>query len=259
MSGHPTHYDAADEPWHEEPDERGTFLEVVITIGAALLLAFLVQQFVVKPFKIPSGSMENTLRCGDRVLVDRVSYRFGDPERGDIVVFNPPAGIGEGGRPDPSIVATEADARRHNRDGTRSVVPADTNYIKRIVGLPGEQVEVKGHRAIIDGSQLEEPYLRPIEQIEGIDSGTNASWGPKEVPKGTYLMLGDHRDNSADGRVFGFVPEEYLVGKAFMVYWPPKRFGGLPEKDPGGPESSKADPNCLEGAVPPGQTLEQDG
>ena len=79
MTGYPTQqYDAAAEPWHDDPedDERGTVLEVVITIGAALLLAFLVQQFLVKPFKIPSGSMENTLHCGDRVLVDRVSYRF---------------------------------------------------------------------------------------------------------------------------------------------------------------------------------------
>src|SRR5688572_30009819 len=110
----PTHDYADVEPWHEEPDdeERGTILEVVVTIGAALLLAFFVQQFLVKPFKIPSGSMENTLRCGDRVLVDRVSFRFSDPDRGDVVVFNPPAGLGEGGRPDPSVVADESDAAR---------------------------------------------------------------------------------------------------------------------------------------------------
>lgn len=260
MSRHyPTHeHDAVDEPWHDDPDdERGTFLEVIVTIGAALLLAFLVQQFLVKPFKIPSGSMENTLHCGDRVLVDRVSYRLSDPERGDIVVFNPPAGLGEGGRPDPAIVATESDARRHNRDNTKTAVRADTNYIKRIVGLPGEKVEVRGHHAIVDGKQLDEPYLRPIEEIDSIP-GENADWGPQEVPKGTYLMLGDHRDNSADGRVFGYVPDDFIVGKAFMVYWPPKRFGGLPDEDPGG-KSSKADPNCLEGDVPPGQTREQDG
>lgn len=261
MSGHSTHPYTADESWHEEPedDERGTLLEVVITIGAALLLAFLVQQFLVKPFKIPSGSMENTLRCGDRVLVDRVSYRFTDPERGDIVVFNPPAGIGEGGRPDPSIVASETDAARHERDGTKTDIAADTNYIKRIIGMPGDTVEIEDHRAIVNGERLEEPYLRPLdEESSSIDAGNHPDWGPKEVPKGTYLMLGDHRDNSADGRVFGFVPEEFLVGKAFMVYWPPKRFGALPERDPGGPESSQTDPNCIEGAVPPGQTLDSE-
>ena len=252
---------AAEEPWHDDPEdeERGTLLEVIITIGAALLLAFLVQQFLVKPFKIPSGSMENTLRCGDRVLVDRLSYRFSDPSRGDILVFNPPAGIGEGGRPDPSIVADETSAARASEDGTKSVEPADTNYIKRLVGMPGDKVEVKGHRAYINGKKLSEPYLRPIEEIEGVDSGSRANWGPRTVPKGTYLMLGDHRDNSADGRVFGFVPEEFVVGKAFMVYWPPKRFGGLPEKDAGGPDATKADPKCLEGAVPAGQSLDSDG
>lgn len=253
-----TYYEVEDEPWHDEPeDERGTFLEVVVTIGAALLLAFLVQQFLVKPFKIPSGSMENTLHCGDRVLVDRLSYRFTDPARKDIVVFNPPAAIGEGGQPDPSTVAGPEDAARHNRDGTKSATKADTNYIKRIIGLPGDKVEVKNHHAWIDGKKLDEPYLRPLEGVSGLDDGSNANWGPKSVPKGTYLMLGDHRDNSADGRVFGFVPREFIVGKAFMVYWPPKQFGRIPKADPGG--TPKADPHCLESGVPEGQTLEQNG
>lgn len=203
--------------------------------------------------------MENTLRCGDRVLVDRVTYRFSDPKRQDVVVFHPPAGIGEGGVADPSIVADEADAARIADDGTVTATKADTNYIKRIIGLPGDTVQVKGHHAYIDGKKLDEPYLRPLEGVEGIDDGSRANWGPKEVPKGTYLMLGDHRDNSADGRVFGFVPREFLIGKAFMVYWPPKRFGGLPDKDPGGADATKADPKCLEGGVPSGQTVEQDG
>jgi signal peptidase I len=261
MSGHTTNPYAADpEPWHHEPEEeeRGTLLEVVITIGAALLLAFLVQQYLVKPFKIPSGSMENTLHCGDRVLVDRITYRFKDPARKDIVVFNPPAGIGEGGRPDPSIVADETTAARTEKDGTRTDTAADTNYIKRIIGLPGDTVEVKDHHANVNGAKLKEPYLRPLEEVAGISDGTRSDWGPKEVPKGAYLMLGDHRDNSADGRVFGFVPRDFIVGKAFMVYWPPKRFGGLPDKDPGGVKATQADPNCLEGSVPAGQTTEQE-
>jgi signal peptidase I len=258
MFGRNKQQHAADEAWDDEPDddERGTILEVVITIGAALLLAFLVQQFLVKPFKIPSGSMENTLRCGDRVLVDRISYRFTDPKRGDIVVFNPPAGIGEGGQPDPSIVADETTAARTAKDGTRTDTAADTNYIKRIIGIGGDTVEVQGHHAIVNGKHIKEPYLRPLEGIPGIADGSNADWGPKQVPKGAYLMLGDHRDNSADGRVFGFVPRAFIVGKAFMVYWPPKRFGGLPKKDPGGEKAGQADPNCLEGSVPAGQTTD---
>ncbi len=245
------------EPWHDDPEDegRGTFLEVLLTIGAALLLAFLVQQFLVKPFKIPSGSMENTLKCGDRVLVDRLSYRFTDPDRKDVVVFHPPAGIGEGGLPDPSQVADETDAARLDADGTRTVTKADTNYIKRIIGLPGDEVEVKAHHAYVNGKKLNEPYLHPIDSTDD----SRANWGPQTVPKGTYLMLGDHRDNSADGRVFGYVPRDFIIGKAFLVYWPMSRFGTLPKSDPGGAESSKADPNCLESAVPEGQTLEQDG
>lgn len=235
----------------DEGDGNGTILEVILTIGAALLLAFLVQQFLVKPFKIPSGSMENTLKCGDRVLVDRLSWRFSDPARGDVVVFNPPAGIGENGKPDPSIVAGDNGVRpQRNEDGTVDYTKADTNYIKRIIGLPGDKAQVKDEHAYINGKKLDEPYLRPLEEHK--DDPSQDDWGPLTVPKGTYLMLGDHRDNSADGRVFGFVPREGLVGKAFMVYWPPKRFGGLPSKDPGG--KSTPDQNCLESAVPPGQT-----
>jgi signal peptidase I len=241
---------ALDDPRDEG---RGTILEVIITIGAALLLAFLVQQFLVKPFKIPSGSMENTLKCGDRVLVDRLSYRFHDPRRTDVVVFNPPAGIGSNGKPDPSIVAGEDGMARRATDGTRSVVPASTNYIKRVIGLPGDRVQVKANLAYINGTKLNEPYLHPLPTSDGIDDGL-ANWGPATVPKGTYLMLGDHRDNSADGRRFGFLPRNFIVGKAFMVYWPLSRFGGLPKRDPGGKAASAADPNCLESAVPTGQT-----
>src|SRR3954468_18126200 len=112
MFGHNRTTSADDESWDEDDDERGTILEVVITIGAALVLAFLVQQFLVKPFKIPSGSMENTLKCGDRVLVDRLSYRFSDPKRGDVVVFNPPAGVDASGKPDPSTVADQTTSVR---------------------------------------------------------------------------------------------------------------------------------------------------
>jgi signal peptidase I len=213
-----------------------------------VLIALVVRTVAFEPFNIPSGSMVPTLLVGDYLFVSKFSYGysryslpfglplfsgriflpFSDlPQRGDVAVFKLPT--------DPS-----------------------TDYIKRIVGLPGDKVEVKGHEAYVDGKKLDEPYLRPIESVEGIDDG-RSNWGPKTVPKDTYLMLGDHRDNSADGRVFGFVPEDFIVGKAFMVYWPPKRFGGLPEKDPGGAEATKADPKCLEGAVPEGQSLETDG
>lgn len=245
-----THDDEVDNS--SKSSANSSILEVILTIGSALLLAFLVQQFLVKPFKIPSGSMENTLHCGDRVLVDRLSWRFTSPQRGDVVVFNPPAAVDENGKPDPSMVAGDNGiAVPMSKDGTREVVKADTNYIKRIIGLPGDKIQVKNQHAYINGKKLKEPYMRPIQNP---DTGTG-NWGPFTVPKGTYLMLGDHRDNSADGRVFGFVPREFLLGKAFMVYWPMSRIGGLPTRDPGGKNATKPDPNCLESAVPAGQEL----
>lgn len=231
----------------------GTVREVLITIIAALALAFIVQAVAVKPFRIPSGSMENTLKCGDRVLVDRLTYHWASPGRGDVVVFHPPALSEADGKFDPERVAGEDGLPPRDDDGTTTIHKADVNYIKRIIGLPGDKVEVKKHHAFIDGKKLKEPYLHPLADKNGISS--RSEWGPQTVPKGMYLMLGDHRDNSADGRVFGFVPRSFIIGKTFLVYWPPSRFGGVPKKDPGGPESSKPDPNCLEnaGLVPAGQ------
>jgi signal peptidase I len=227
-----------------QDDEPGTIREVVVTIAAALLLAYFVQAQLVKPYRIPSGSMENTLKCGDRVLVDRLSSHFRDIERGDVVVFHPPAGIDEQGKPDPTTIAGEGESPPRDKQGNRHVTEADVNYIKRVIGLPGDTVEVHEHHAYINGKKLDEPYLHPLPKDPGLTS--ESEWGPQKVPKGTYLMLGDNRDNSADGRVFGFVPKSFVIGRAFMVYWPPARIGGLPDKDPGGADAAKPDPNCLE-------------
>lgn len=229
----------------DDPSEPNTIREIVVTIGAALLLAWFVQFALVKPFRIPSGSMENTLRCEDRVLVDRVSYRLGKPHRLDVVVFHPPAGIDEHGNPDPSIVAGEGAPPGRSKSGDTVYTRADVNYIKRIIGMPGDKLEVKDNHAYIDGKRLDEPYLHPLPKGGGITS--ESQFGPVTVPKGTYFMMGDHRDHSQDGRFFGFVPREFIVGRAFLVYWPPSRFGGLPARDLGGPEASRPDPKCLEG------------
>jgi signal peptidase I len=234
---------------HEQDEEPGTLREVLVTVAAALLLAWLVQAYVVKPFRIPSGSMENTLRCGDRVLVNRLAYRYGSPHRGDVVVFHPPASV-DHGKADPSVVAGEGAAAPRDANGNRTVTAASVNYIKRIIGLPGDKVEVRSNHAWVDGKELDEPYLHPLPKGGGISADDN--WGPYVVPQGTYLMLGDHRDNSADGRVFGFVPRQFLVGKAIMVYWPLQRFGTLPTTDQGGTSDAHPDSNCLESV--PGQS-----
>jgi signal peptidase I len=222
-----------DEKKKDDKGTAGTIREIVVTIVAALVLAWVVQAYLVKPYRIPSGSMENTLRCGDRVLVDRLSYHFHSPHRQDVVVFLPPA--------------------RPNFSGDLHVKTQSGAYIKRIIGLPGDSVQVKNNHAWVNGTELHEPYLHPLPPDGGANIST-LNWGPHKVPKGTYLMMGDHRDDSSDGRVFGYVPRADIIGHAFFVYWPLSRLGQLPGHDPGGPKSSTPDPRCQEAqlSAPPG-------
>lgn len=210
----------------DEPNEPGAFREVVVTVAIALLLAWGVQAFLVKPFQIPSESMENTIQVHDRVLANRIGYRFHDPHRGDIVVFHPNA-ASLNGRIDRSMVAG-LDGGSGLFDAADRPEPANAYFIKRLIGLPGDTVTIKGHYAYVNGKRLREPYVH----IDGTPTGPLANMQRLHVPAGRYLMLGDHRDCSGDGRVFGFIPRSSIVGAAFMVYWPPKRFGGIPHADP---------------------------
>lgn len=234
-------------PEHEADEEPSLLKEVFITVAAAVLLALVVQQFLVKPYRIPSGSMENTLRCGDRVLVDRITYRFGTPERFDVVVFKPPAGIGSEGKPDAEVQpggneSPSGDGEARPPRGTGEPVPYDEDYIKRIIGMPGEEIEVRGHRAYIDGQKLEEPFLFPVD--DGVRLAGDFS--PITIADDHYFVMGDHRDNSSDSRVFGTVPRDFLIGQAFMIYWPPSHAGTLPARDSGDRDAASTDPHCLE-------------
>ena len=193
----------------------GSLVELVVIVAVALGLALGIQQFLVKPFKIPSESMIPTLEIGERVLVDRVSFRFSDPDRGDVVVFKPPAG---------------ADS---NSCGVEPVPPgqacpkptedrSDTNFIKRVVAVPGDKLTVVGGRVFIDGKQQEENFIRGDESCEICNLPE-----PITVPPDHFFMMGDNRGQSADSRYWGPVPKEWIIGKAFFTYWPPKRVGGL--------------------------------
>jgi signal peptidase I len=157
--------------------------EVVVIVLAAFALALLIQQYVVKPFYIPSPSMVPTLVEGDRVLVNRFVYRYAEPERGDIVVFHPPFATGE-------------------------------DYIKRVVAVGGDTIEVRDGGLYVNGALQDEPYLP--EQMNG---GLRA----EQVPVGHVFVMGDNRNMSGDSRVFGPVSQDALVGRAFLIYWPPGR------------------------------------
>jgi len=182
-------------------------------VAVALGLALGIQAFIVKPFRIPSESMVPTLEIGQRVLVDRVSFRFSDPDRGDIIVFKPPAG-------QPSVCGVERPSDEPCPEGTPE--RSDTNFIKRVVGLPGDRLKVIEGSVYINGKRQNEPFAR-------LDANCATCNLPREItiPKGEYYMMGDNRGESADSREWGPVPKKWIIGKAFMTYWPPGRIGLL--------------------------------
>jgi signal peptidase I len=161
---------------------------VILLVSFALVFGF-VRPFVVEAFYIPSESMVPTLRVGDRVLVNKFIYRFTEPERGDIVVFESV----EGGKED---------------------------LIKRVVGVPGDKISVRGGRLFVNGEPQRERYVNK----KFPDSSSSA---PTTVPEGHVFVMGDNRANSRDSRYFGAVPKEKIEGEAFLRFWPPDRIGGL--------------------------------
>lgn len=183
--------------------------ELPILILIAFVLAFLLRTFVVQVFYIPSSSMEPTLQVNDRILVEKVSYRATDLRRGDIVVF-------EGDHIDvPDVGAVDTVLRGIGQ--VIGVVPANArDFVKRVVGLPGDEIHIDEEGTVtVNGDVLEEPYLGQRDP---------RSCGPLVVPEGQLFFLGDNRANSSDSRAgLGFVPENYVVGRAFLTIWPVDR------------------------------------
>jgi signal peptidase I len=189
------------------PQPWRSIVDWVVTIAGAVAIVLLIKAYVVNPYRIPSSSMEPTLHCArpgadcearfsDRVLANRFIYHFRDPRRGEIVVFTTPP-----------LAKVKCGA-----GGT---------FVKRIVGLPGERVEVRvlhgdGY-VFINGRELNEPYIQESRRSPA------TPFGPVTVPKGDYFMMGDNRSQSCDSRYWGSVPRGNIIGKVFMTYWPPNR------------------------------------
>lgn len=186
---------------------RRLLRELPVVLLVALVLAFGIKTFLVQAFYIPSGSMMDTLQVDDRVLVEKVSFRFRDPRRGEVVVFHRPRA--------PAAPQGPIEALRSLLEGLGLVAPdSDIDLIKRVVGLPGETVEIQDGVVHVDGAALSEPYARNDER----------DFGPLQVPAGHYFMLGDNRANSDDSRYgLGPVPREAILGRAFVILWPPLR------------------------------------
>lgn len=181
-----------------------SFRDTVEAVVVALLLAFVIRAFVVQAFKIPSGSMLDTLQIGDHLLVSKfaydvrlpstiwldttdgkVLYKTADPERGDIMVFKYP-------------------------------MNEEQDFIKRVIGLPGETIEIRNKVVYINGEPLDEPYVlhKDARRVPGRDD-----FGPYTVPEGEYFMMGDNREGSHDSRFWGPVKRSKIVGKALIIYW----------------------------------------
>jgi len=197
-----------------EKKRKGSFLrEIPILVLIALVIAILVKTFLVQAFYIPSGSMEPTLQVGDRVLVSKLTYRFGDIHRGDVIVFQ---------NPDSQKVPERnwfSAALHWLGQGLGFHQPEDEDLIKRVIGLPGDTVEARDAQVYVNGLKLSEPYLPA-----GTVTNMSRAW---TVPTGNLFVLGDNRAYSADSRFFGFVPESKVIGKAFVIIWPPSDMGGL--------------------------------
>jgi signal peptidase I len=202
-------------PVEEPPAKpRSLLRELPLLLGVAFVIAFLVKTFVAQAFFIPSESMVHTLEVGDRVLVSRVSYQLHEPRRGDIVVFSSPfetEGSGDNRSLPSRVVHTVLESV-----GLRQ--PSTEDFIKRVIGLPGETVEGKNGKIFINGRQLVEPYLadEPV-----------GDFPPKTIPSGQLWVMGDNRNRSSDSRVFGPIKESKIVGRAILRIWPPNRLGFL--------------------------------
>lgn len=189
--------------WKASP-YRGLMLELFDSLLIAFALVFfLIKPFVVAAFFIPSASMEPTLMIHDRVLVNKFIYRLSDPRRQDIIVFRAPQG------------AIERTPDHQQKD-----------FIKRLIGLPGDSVQVRSYDGVyINGRKLDEPYIGPL-QTPNYDypvDGYGRLLPPRKVPPGQYFVMGDNRRDSNDSHAWGFLPHKNVLGKAMVIFWPPGR------------------------------------
>jgi len=183
-------------------------VDLVLTVAVAIGIAYLVQAFIVKPYRVPSGSMEPTIAIGERIIASRFTFRFSDPTRNQIIVFHP-NGVG-------------ADVYDTN-------TASDETFVKRLIGMPGETIgAVGGHVYICSGKGPQEGQA--IKSTPGCAfpdqpfvSSPQDDFGPTTIPADRYFMMGDNRADSDDSRNWGPITRDQMIGVAFMSYWPPSR------------------------------------
>jgi signal peptidase I len=175
------------------------FLDIIETVVVALSIFLIVYLFVMQPHQVNGQSMVPNFQDGEYLLTDKISYRVGEPERGDIVVFHAP-------------------------EASQCPEGTGCDFIKRVIGLPGESVQVKDNHFYLNGQLLDEDYL-PTDYVT--KPGAYTQNGPVTVPSNSYFVAGDNRSHSSDSRVWGAVPIDNIVGKVFFRYWPPMAMGKI--------------------------------
>ncbi|MGE5357660.1 MAG: signal peptidase I [Bacteroidales bacterium] len=187
--------------------KKSTIREYFESIVIAVILALFIRTFVVQAFKIPTGSMENNLLIGDHLLVNKF-------------VFGPSESSVE------RAVLPERQVKRRDVIVFKYPEEPERDFIKRVIGLPGETLELKNKKVYIDGRPLDEPYVHFLEPpaaqgnlAEITSSDVRENYGPVKIPADQYFVMGDNRDNSQDSRYWGFLPRSYIKGRAMMVYW----------------------------------------
>ncbi|HHY41041.1 MAG TPA: signal peptidase I [Syntrophaceticus sp.] len=169
----------------QEREKNTLWKDILQAVVLAIILATVIRVWLLEPFYIPSPSMEPTLFPGDRIIVNKIGYKFREPERGDVIVFHYPL--------DP-----------------------ERDFVKRVIAFEGETIEIRNNYVYIDGQRLEEPYIQDV---------VIGDIAPLRVPKGHYFVMGDNRNNSEDSREWGPLDKDLVIGKAIFVYWPFSRFG----------------------------------
>jgi len=186
---------------YEKPRKKGKLRENIEAIIIAIILALIIRTFIVQAFKIPSGSMKPTLLIGDHILVNKFIYgvkipvlgntiiSVNKPVRGDIIVFKYPE-------------------------------EPDKDFIKRVIGIPGDSIIIKNKKIFINNNALNQDYgMYTDPYIQPVQTSTRDNYGPVTIPDNSYFVMGDNRDNSLDSRFWGFVDEQAIKGKAFIIYW----------------------------------------
>jgi signal peptidase I len=195
-------------------------LELVLVVAGALGLALLIQAFIVKPYRIPSGSMLPTLHINQRLLVDRIGMSFSSLHVGDIIVFHPPSDTGSCANPNEGSTSSgQASPMACDAVGRG---PSSETFIKRVVGLPGDRISIVSGKVIRNGVKEKAPYIIPCAGAPNCTFSRTIT-----IPRDAYFVMGDNRPDSEDSRFWGPIRRSWIIGQAFFTYWPPDRVGFL--------------------------------